>query len=100
MEGRIFSALGDQPKTCEFFQTHKFKTFDKIIPTYQQYEDMIPSREINNKSSVKFKIVDMPDILEINNGFMQELVRLQPNDALFATDFISQILRYKWEHYA
>jgi len=42
----------------------------------------------------------MPDILEINSGFMKELVRLEPNNALFATDFISEILRYKWEHYA
>ena len=37
---------------------------------------MIPCENIKNKSTVTFKIIDMPNILNIENQFMSELVKL------------------------
>ena len=54
---------------------------------------------MENISSVKFKIFDMPDVLSFNSKFIQELVKLPPNSKIFATEFVDNILRYKWEMY-
>ncbi len=99
LEGRVMNALGEQPKVCEYFQKSKSKSFDHTIPSKIEYSEMIPLEAIKNKSSVKFKIIDMPNILQINSPFMSQLVLQPHNSQIFSTEFVQEILKYKWENY-
>jgi hypothetical protein len=59
------------PKISEYFPETKMKAFDQTIPNKTDYENMVDlTQGIKNKSTVNFKILDMPDILNFNSVFL------------------------------
>lgn len=62
---------------------------------------MIPDKkqEIQNKSTVNFRIYDLPNILAIPSAFMDEMVKLPSDSPIFSTQFLHDILEYKWQYY-
>jgi hypothetical protein len=42
----------------------------------------------------------MPNFLNLDYKFMEELVKMPSNSKIFESEFVRYLLQYKWENYS
>ena len=72
--------MDDRSKFCEHFNGKKTISIENLIPNQNDFKNIIGVNEkIVNKSTLSFRVYDLPDIFDTPSKLMKELCQLPNN---------------------